>query len=252
MNISCQHQPESISLSVARSTRALCFGAVLAVLSAPIQAAFLFEIDTDGLDDGIITFNPNFAFGGDTTTASQSVTSPAYGTTGGDSIFGGDGVSQPDTYAYSYKPSVDADNLVIPIGTDLGGGNLASGLTGGGLGTYRVYATWPFTTNVSGGNTRYRISTAGALDLIVDIDQNNKGSIWYLLGDINYSDLNSAISVTQTPTGSNTFVSMRSYGLLFERLPGDGQIPLPTTLALLTIGFLSVAYRGCRPARVEG
>lgn len=203
------------------------------------QAAFLLEIDTDGDDDGSVTFHPNFSFGGDTTTASSSVTSPAFGTTGGDSIFGGDGVAEPDTYVYTYTPSVDADNLVIPPGTDLGSGNLATGFTGGGIGTYRVYATWPFTTNVSGGPTRFTLSTTGATDVVIDIDQNGGGAgagdEWVPLGDIELTDPDADITVTQIPTGVNSFISMRAYGLLFEALdnpggpgPGPNAVPVPT------------------------
>jgi len=213
----------------------------LTAVSAASRAAFILEIDTDGMDDGVLTFNAGFSFGGDTTFAPQSVTSPALGTTGGDSIFGGDGVALADTYLYSYSPGSQADNLVVPGGTDLGGGNFATGLVGGGAGTYRVYATWPFTTNVSGGDTRYTISTPGVVDVVVDIDQNGggagAGSEWILLGDIVYSDLLSAIVVMQQPTQANTFVSMRAYGLLFERLPDDGTVPTPGTLALLGVAL---------------
>lgn len=209
--------------------------ALLATLNIA-QAAFLLEIDTDGADDGPVTFNPNFSFGGDTTTASSSVTSLAFGTTGGDSIFGGDGVVEPDTYVYTYTPSVNADNLVIPPGTDLGSGNLATGFTGGGTGTYRVYATWPFTDNVTGGPTRFTLSTTGATDVVIDIDQNGGGAgtgdEWIPLGDIELTDPNADIMVTQIPTTSNSFISMRAYGLLFEALdnpdgPAPDSVPVP-------------------------
>lgn len=224
-------------------------------LSAAAQAAFILEIDTDGADDGVITFNPGFSFGGDTTTASQSVTSTAFGTSGGDSIFGGDGSSLPDTYVYSYTPSSDPDNLVIPAGTDLGGGNLASGFTGGGAGTYRVYATWPFTSNVSGGDTRYTISAPGAADVIIDIDQNGggagAGSEWFLLGDIAYSDLLSPIQVIQQPTVANTFVSMRSHGLLFEIITPGESVPEPGTLALLALALLGLGVGSRNRSQVD-
>lgn len=183
------------------------------------HAGYIFEIDTDGLDDGVLTFNPNFAFGGDTTFASQSVTALAFGATGGDSIFGGDGVLFPDTYVYTYSPDSQADNLVIPAGQDLGEGNLGTGLVGGGPGTYRVYAAWPFTSNVGGGLTTYEVSTAGD-SFIASLDQNGggagRGDVWAFLGDINYSG--GPITVTQT-AGTNAFVSMRAYGVLFEVVP---------------------------------
>lgn len=197
------------------------------------QAAYLLEIDTDGKDDSVLTYNPGFSFGGDTTTASQSAASPAFGMTDGDSIFGGNGVNLPDTYVYVHSPDSQADNLVVPAGTDLGNGNLGSGLAGGIPGLYAVYATWPSTTNVSGGLTQYEVITNGDM-FTVQIDQNNKGGNWFKLGEINYTD--GTIRVGQT-AGSNTFVSMRAAGVLFER------VPEPATLSLLAIGSLLIARR---------
>lgn len=211
--------------------------AMISLITVGAQAALLVEIDVDGKDDGVLTYNPLFTFGGDTTSAGQSAPSSAYGTTGADSIFGGNGVDLPDTYVYTYTPASDADNLTITAGTDLGGGNLASGLDGGGLGTYRVYATWPYTTNVSGGITTFTVSTDdGATSFSVQIDQNYKGNNWILLGEIAFSDMGSSIVVTQE-AGSNTYVSMRAYGVLFE------MIPEPATLALLGMGGLLIRRR---------
>ena len=215
--------------------------AALAVLALatfhPAQAAYLLEIDTDGLDDGVLTYHPNFSFGADTTTASQSAPSTAFGMSGGDSIFGGDGVVSPDTYQYNYNPSVDADNLAIPGGTDLGGGVLASGITGGLPGTYAVFATWPFTQNVSGGNTTFTAITGGD-SFVISIDQNaggvGSGSSWIKLGEINWSS--GPIRLTQEST-SNTFVSMRAAGVLFE------VVPEPSTLGLAGLGLLALAAR---------
>jgi hypothetical protein len=213
---------------------------LLCVLSLSAQAAFILSIDTDGADDGPVTYNPGFSFGGDTTTASSSAASTAFGMTG-DSIFGGDGVLEFDTYLYTYTPGSNLDNLVLGNGFDLGSGNLASGLTGGGVGTYRVYATWPFTDNVTGGLTHYTLSTAGAADVMLDIDQNGKGNEWYVLGDINFSDPLSSIVVTQT-SSTNSFVSMRAAGLLFERIDGRNPpaVPEPAGFFLVLIGILGL------------
>src|SRR5690606_38605871 len=104
------------------------------------QAAYLIEIDTDGLDDGVLTFNSHFGFGGDTSATSQSVTSTAFGMSGGDSVFGANGFALPDTFIYTYDPTVDADNLALSLGQSLGGGNFATGITGGGAGLYNIYA----------------------------------------------------------------------------------------------------------------
>ncbi|MEQ8850242.1 MAG: PEP-CTERM sorting domain-containing protein [Phycisphaerales bacterium] len=216
-------------------TIALAFAVALAAGAAP--AAYLFEIDTDGLDDGVITYNPRFSFGGDTTIASQSATAALFGATGGDSIFGGDGTNLPDTYVYRYAPDAEADNLAVAAGTDLGEGNLATGLTGGGAGLYRVYAGFPFTTNVSGGLTTYSVTTAGD-SFSVGIDQNGggagRGGAWLLLGEINYTG--GDITVTQS-SEINTFVSMRAYGVLFEAVPAPG------TTALLGLGALVAVRR---------
>ena len=187
----------------------------------------LVEIDTDGLDDGSIAWNPDFSFGGDTSTASQSAASGALGMTGGDSIYGGDGVASPDTYVYTYTPGSQADNLFLSAGTPLGDGNYATGGTGGGPGRYAVYATWPKTSNVSGGLTNYQTVTAGDGDL-VSVDQNGPGgegsvdtfgNVWVKVGEVDY--LSGSITVTQTPTTS-TAVSMRAAGILFEMVSGGG------------------------------
>jgi len=216
---------------MARGT--LFFGCALLVVAACAHGGFLLEIDTDGLDDGVLTYNPGFSFGGDTTTASQSVTSPAYGTTGGDSIFGGDGSAFPDTYKYTYSPDTMSDNLVIPAGQDLGGGVLASGAVGGGPGVYSVYATWPSTANVSGGLTTFDVTTLGD-SFSVQLDQNNQGGDWVKLGEINYTS--GAIDVTQSST-VNSFVSMRAYGVLFEA------VPEPATVSLVILGGLMFIRR---------
>jgi hypothetical protein len=66
------------------------------------NAGFLIPIDTDGAYDGVVTLNPNFSFGGDTTTAVPSFPSTAFGLPLGDSLFGGNGVAQLDTFNICY------------------------------------------------------------------------------------------------------------------------------------------------------
>jgi hypothetical protein len=215
------------------------YGFVAAIAAAlgfsSAQAAYLIEVDTDGADDGVLTYNSHFAFGGDTTTASQSATSTAYGLTGGDSIFGGDGVAELDTYVFTYDPSVDADNLAIPAGTDLGGGILASGLTGGAPDRYSVFATWPITSNVSGGDTAFTVTTSGD-SFTLDFDQNGggagTGNEWIKLGEIDWTS--GPITLTQE-AGANTFVSMRSSAVMFE------VVPEPSTFALGALGLIGLA-----------
>jgi hypothetical protein len=217
-----------------RKHRILAFAAgVLLAGLVTAQGAFILEIDTDGADDGVLTYNAAFAFGGDTTTASQSATSLAFGTTGGDSIYGGNGAASPDTYVYVHSPDSQADNLVVRVGQDLGDGNFGSGMVGGSPGRYAVYASWPITTNVSGGLVQYEVITAGD-SFTVQIDQNGKGDTWVKLGEINY--VSDTIRVAQT-AGSNTFVSMRAYGLLFE------MVPEPASLSLAALGGLILIRR---------
>jgi hypothetical protein len=220
-----------------RPSSAAVLGALL--LSAPVSAAYLIEIDTDGLDDGPVAYNSHFSFGGDTTTASSSVAGTAFGLTGGDSIFGGDGVSFGDTYLYGYDPSVDADNLALAAGQALGGGNLATGIVGGGAGFYNVYATWPTTANVSGGDTSYSAATAGDA-FATSIDQNSVGDEWVFLGTIAYTS--GGITVTQT-AGVNSFVSMRASGVLFERAAAPPRVPEPSTLLLFGAGIAGIWLR---------
>jgi len=205
--------------------------ALLLVLPSA-QAGYLIEIDIDGADDGPITYNPHFSFGNDTTTASTSAASLAFGLSGADSIFGGDGVNFGDTYRYTYNPSVDLDNLVIPAGTDLGGGVLASGLPSGGPGRYAVYATWPFTENV-GGLTTFTATTTGD-SFVLELDQNGKGHEWIKLGEINWT---SGDIVLSQVASVNSFVSMRAAGVLFE------VVPEPTALTLGLLGLLGFNLR---------
>ena len=215
-----------------RTARAMVIGAAAtAVLASAAGAGFIIEIDIDGQDDGVLTFNPNFAFGGDTTTASQSATASVVGATGGDSIFGGNGANFGDTYIYTYSPDSQADNLPLAPGVDLGEGNLATGVAGGGPGTYRVYATWPYTENVSGGDVTFNITTLGDFES-QSIDQNFRGDAWVLIGEIEYSS--GPITVRQI-ADTNTFLSMRAHGVLFEKVEdgppcadvtGDGDVDL--------------------------
>ncbi|MCF7732430.1 MAG: polysaccharide deacetylase family protein [Akkermansiaceae bacterium] len=182
-----------------------------------LHGAYLIEVDIDGLDDGVVSYSPDFAFGGDTTAAFQSAASSAVGLSGGDSIYGGNGSAFPDTYVFTYAPDGQADNQYLDAGAALGNGNFASGAIGGGPGRYAVYAAWPFTTNVNGGLTNYRIETAGDSSL-VSIDQNGSGNAWVKVGEVDYTS--GPLTVTQTAT-SNASVSMRAAGILFELL-ADG------------------------------
>ncbi|VGO17560.1 Peptidoglycan-N-acetylglucosamine deacetylase [Pontiella desulfatans] len=228
-------------------TVALCVAVGMGISS--LQAAYLIEVDTDGLDDGILQPSPGFAFGGDTTAAGQSGAASAIGLTGGDSIFGGNGVSEPDTYVFSYAPQSNPDNLYFDPGTPLGDGNYASGASGGIPGRYAVYATWPTSGNVNGGPTTYRVVTAGDSSLF-SVDQNSIGDAWVKVGEIDYT--NGLITVTQTPD-SNTYVSMRAAGILFERMDdgsggGDTGPPGPLIFGQGTARTFGLAFARNRAA----
>lgn len=94
---------------------------------------------------------------------------------------------------------------------------------------------------MAGGLTRYEVVT-DADSFFIDINQNDaddllgtdgRGDVWAYLGDIQYAS--GAITVSQQPTAQNSFVSMRAYGLLFERVPAPGTVtPLALAAAAAT------------------
>ncbi|MGK0188551.1 MAG: hypothetical protein ACI9R3_004362 [Verrucomicrobiales bacterium] len=201
------------------------------------QAAFLIEVDIDGADDGALTPSPNFSFGGDTTAASQSVAGAAVGLTGGDSLFGGNGVASADSYVFSYTPGIDVDNLTLAAGTDLNGADTATGIIGGTSGVYNIYATWPTSANVSGGDTTFSILHDGGT-LTASFDQTAAGDVWFDVGQVSLTSGN-GYSVEQT-AGSNTFVSMRGAAVMFESATA---VPEPSTALLLLGSFAAGALR---------
>jgi hypothetical protein len=234
-----------------------CFLLLATFFVATGSAAALIGTDLDPVD-GPITLDPNFSFGGDTTSASDSISSIAVGVDGFGSLFGGDG-SLVDTYVYTYDVDALGDNLPLAGGTvlnddgpvmgiDGGGRGIASGIPAGGSGDYRVYATWPITNNVSGGDTTYTLSGPGGDLLTVSLDQNTingfvdpddgltyAGGEWVLLGT-------AALDATQTYTltqesGSATFVSMRAAGILFDPVPEPGSVVLLGICGALLAGW---------------
>src|SRR5215203_488870 len=134
--------------------RSLSFSLVAAVTYlGSAQAAFIVQPDKDGAKNGAITFNtPNFTFGAGETTASISGAPGTQATTvglqPGDDVFGGNHATN-DQYIYSYTPGTSVENTVFSAGQDLGAGNSATGLAGGLSGTYKVYATWITSSNIS-------------------------------------------------------------------------------------------------------
>jgi hypothetical protein len=226
-------------------------------LAAPASAGYILEIDTDGLDDGVLTFHPNFSFGGNTTSASQSAPAVAVGLTGGDSIFGGNApsgttVNDPDTYVYTYSPGLDGDNDngLIDTGTALNAtGDFGSGLPSTVSDTYAIYAAWPLTSNVSNPPTNYVLNDGTSDVFSISIDPNTNDGTWVKLGEVALDAAkNYTLTQTNTPvetidpfggdsTFTNGFVSQRAAAVFFDR------IPEPTSALLALVGVAGLAFR---------
>lgn len=222
------------------------------------RAAFMVEIDTDGSTAGnTVAFNPSFSFGGDQTTASGSATSFAFGTHGGNSIFGGNGMALPDTYIFTYQLGTDADNATLNSGDILGSttgfpgnGNVATGAAGGGSGLYNVYFTTPSSTNIS-ATSIFTLTQNGADIVLGPVTLNDGGTgpdtdpgpafvggannAWHLLGTVNLVAGN-AYTVKQETT-NNTFVSQRAYAVMWEA------VPEPSAFALMGVAALGLLAR---------
>ena len=244
--------------------RSSCLIIVL-LLHSISSAAFIVEAHETGLA------NDNFEFGGDTLFASESIPSTAVGLTAEHSIFGGDGLNEPDLYIFEYNPARGEDNVNFTAGTALGStdgspGNeyVATGKSGGVSGIYNVYITSPATTNVSGGLSLITLTQAGD-DIELDIDLNNEGTgpnsqvnngrgfvgglnnAWYLLGSVEYQ-ANQTYTVT-LEAGSNTFVSQRVHGILWEYAPRSelaGDFDANGILDAADINELTTAVQGRR------
>jgi len=231
-------------------------GAAL-LYAAPTHAAFVVAVDLDPVD-GPQSLNPNFSFGGDTTSASDSTLSAAVGLPPHQSLFGGDGVNSGDTYVASYTPGTDADNFAPAPGTLLGsttgfGTELASGAVGGSSGLYNVYFTVPASTNVNIAGSNFTVTGDGASVVLNAVNLNDGGTgtdldpglafvggannAWYLLGTVQLTAGNT-YTVTQD-ANANTFVSQRLAGVMWEAV-----IPEPATLSLF--GLASASMLVCR------
>jgi hypothetical protein len=204
--------------------------AVFALLTAHMApAAFIIEAnDLSGrLGEGNFTYT-----GAGGTTASYTTASPGALPAVSNDVpatfftlrhaFGGNGTA--DEYTFTYSPLSDGDNTVFAENTlfNLPQGLRSSGLSGGDAGTYHVYRIHPQTSNVSGGNTTYKVSVNGSLVFTQVIDQNasdlstgeNIGR-WELLGSVDLSSNTDTVTVSMTPDTSS-YVSMRASGIMFE------------------------------------
>ena len=190
--------------------------AILMFLSASARAAFTVEAHPSGLA------NANFTGWG-----SESIPSLAVGLTATDSIYGGS-----DDYTYSYTPGTDADNATLMAGIDLGNGDLASGLTGGGSGQYNVYITWPYSTNVDSAGCKITITSDGADIVLNPVNMNTFGtgnpggnSAWLLIADGVWLTEGITYYVDQVANVSS-YCSQRSHGVMWETIPAPSAILL--------------------------
>jgi len=210
----------------------IAFFLILAAMTVETHAAYVVEAHSSGLAWS------NFSSNG---TPGTSVPSTAYGVTATNSVFGG--TVDMDTYVYSYTPGVDVDNIAIPAGTNLGNGNLATGLTGGGSGLYNVYITWPASTNVTIPGCDIAIISDVVGIVMPNVDMNTGGTgtpggndAWLLIAENIQLTAGNTYTVTQTAKTS-TYVSMRSHGVMWEA------VPEPCTLSLLGLGLLLLRRR---------
>ncbi|MEM1011098.1 MAG: PEP-CTERM sorting domain-containing protein [Planctomycetota bacterium] len=229
---------------------AICAAAAAACgLAGTAQAAFIVE--------ALGTASGNYAYtgAGGTAASGPSTGVSAPGTSSAGSIFGGNGTV--DEYTYSYTPAVDADNTVFapgtalnsfwdPDGTDPNDGLFATGLVGGVAGFYNVYTVWPETTNTSSQPTTF-VATGDQGDATYVVNQNINSldtgagiGLWELIGTIAIEDPSATYTVTQNHDGSPGFVSMRSFGVLWEYA---GPIPEPASASLLGLASFGLLRR---------
>ena len=197
------------------------------LFSSLASAAFLVELHMDGLASD--------HFEG---TGRDSVPSKAIGVTAPNSFFG----SQDEMHVYviSYTPGVDADNLELSAGADLGNEQLATGVEGGESGLYNVYATWPWTENVRPEGSKVTIQSATG-DVVLEkvvmnyvkedgvyvLAPDNPGgnNAWGFLAQVEFEAGNTyTVTFEANAVG---FVSQRLHGVLFEaQIPDDPNLKI--------------------------
>lgn len=201
---------------------------VIAVLSVNVQGAFMVETWSGSVGYPIPGLaNENYV--GDGRPSSDEWPSPsrAVGVTAASAVYGGTG---DHIYTFFYTPSpvgcLDVDNAVFAGGTDLGNGDLASGLVGGGAGLYNVYATWRESDNVTQDNANFTITSEGVDVSLVNVQQYGitaplpPGSdTWLLIAEGVPLVTGRTYTVTQTQASNIIpipYVSMRNHGVMWE------------------------------------
>jgi hypothetical protein len=215
---------------------------IAATTLSTANAAFIVQPDVDGvantgtLNQTHISFNPKLSFPNASGPTNVGVAVAAPGLVGvqpGNTIFGGNSATV-DRYQWTYKPGTDADNAAFTTGQALGAGNLATGLTGGGSGLYRVYAAWLQSANISDNGavpTNY-IATGDGPSAIANYNQDEDtngavvGNVWQLIGLVNLTAGNT-YTVTQAAPNSS-FVSMRAAGVMWELVTPANVAPVVT------------------------
>jgi hypothetical protein len=255
--------------------RLLALAALATVIGASqANAAFIVETHSSGKANAT-----NFAIipgAGNATGASASVASTAVGLAGTNSIFSTNNTiaGTLDVYQFSYTPGTNADNTVLAAATSLGNSSavdadgagatapvyanvpqLASGLTGGVSGFYRVYFTAPSSANVNAAGSRFDITNDLATVTLnpVNLNDGNTGpdevagtpftgganNRWLHIATVK---LTAGTTYTVTVTSNaDSFVSQRAQGVMWEMA-----VPEPSSLvmALMTgVGSLGVIRR---------
>ncbi len=193
----------------------LIVGLAIVCLAGSVNAAFIVEVHSSGL--GNANFSGNYY--------DTSIPSTAVGLQGVHSVFGG--TSAPHQYVFSYTPGVDLDNYSPSAGTDLGNGDLASGLDGHGIWPYNVYITWPASANVNAAGCNIA-TTNDANDIVLDPVNMNTGGTgnpggnngWLQIAENIHLTPGLTYTVTQT-ANSTSYVSQRSHGVMWEMQTPD-------------------------------
>ena len=205
---------------------------MIALVTAGAQAAFMVETWAGSVGYPVPGL-ANANYSGDGRPSSDTYPSPsrAVGVTAASAVFGGTG---DHIYTFSYTPTLtgaDQDNVTLAAGTDLGNGNTASGLLGGGTGLYNVYATWRTSTNVSTAGCYFTVTDDGGQTVTGTINQNapSEGTDkWMLIAE--GVPLTEGVTYTITQTANSTgYVSMRNHGVMWEAVSES-----PTLLTLLS------------------
>lgn len=217
-----------------KSVTSLTCCLVLMATAASVEAAFIVELHPDGLAYTNFTGTPRYSV--------YAKASKAVGCTDYGSGFGSTS-DPPDIYQFSYTPGIDLDNVLLPSGTDLGNGNLATGLSGGNSGLYNVYITWPASTNVDPSGCDIAVIHDGLDVVLEDVDMNTGGTgtpggndAWLLIAGNIHLTAGNTYTVSQT-ANSDAYVSLRGHGVMWEA------VPEPCTLSLLGLGVILLRRR---------